>query len=255
MRTVLLAFLSLPAWAAAPYYSASSIVNAASNVAGPLAPNTIVSLYGRDLSWNTRALRLENLSGGLLPTYLPGAGVTVYVNNFPAALYYVSPTQINFLMPAVTPGRARIVVLRDGLRGPEAEIAVGDVAPALFQLDPDFVVATRTDGSVIGRDNPARPGEIIILYANGLGAAVPPVRERALAPNAAVIERDSVFAVLLDGIAVRRESVLYVGVAPGFAGLYQINLQLPSLAGKNPEIRIGLGSVLSRDGVRLAAEP
>ncbi|HET8546859.1 MAG TPA: hypothetical protein VFL57_02595 [Bryobacteraceae bacterium] len=258
MKTVLAAFIgaALPVWAAAPNYSASSVVNAASNVAGPVAPNTIVSLYGTDLSWNTRSVRAEDVSSGLLPTYIPGGGVSVYVNNLPAGLYYVSPTQVNFLVPAAaTPGRVRLAVARDGVRGPEVEITLGEVAPALFQLDPDFVVATRADGSAIGRENPARAGEIVTLYANGLGPLVPPLRERAIAEAAAPIARMADFRIALNGVEVAASAVLYAGAAPGFAGLYQINVELPTMTRENPEIRIGFGPQLSREGVRLLAKP
>jgi uncharacterized protein (TIGR03437 family) len=256
MKILASVLLVLPLSAAPPSYSASSILNAASNVPGPVAPNTIVSLYGRDLSWNTRSVRTEDVRDGLMPTYLPGAGVTVFVNNFPAALYYVSPEQINLLVPAnLTPGVSRLCVARDGVRGPEVEFLVSDVAPALFQLDPDFVVAMRPEGSVIGRDNPARPDEIVTLFANGLGALNPPLAERALADRAAPIVRLGEFAILLDGVPVPAASVLYAGAAPGFAGLYQVNLRLPAIASENPEIRIALGAQLSRTGVRLLARP
>jgi uncharacterized protein (TIGR03437 family) len=211
-----------------------------------------VSLYGKDLSWNTRAVRAEDVRNGFMPTYLPGAGVTVYVNNEPAALYYVSPTQINLLMTAAATWQsARLAVTRDGVRGPEIVIPLADYAPALFQLDPDFAVATQPDGAAVTRDLPARPGDIVILYANGLGRVIPPLPDRALATAAACIERDQDLIITLNGTAVPADHILYAGVAPGFAGLYQINLRLPDSTPPNPEIRIGFGSQLSREGLRL----
>jgi uncharacterized protein (TIGR03437 family) len=255
MKPVAAVLIALPLWAAAPNYSASSIVNAASNVAGPVAPNTIVSLYGTELSWSTaRVTSLDEQ--GLLPTYLAGGGVTLYVNNSPAALYYVSPTQINFLLPStLRPGRARVVVVRDSLRGPEVEIAVSESAPALFQLDPDYVVATRRDGSAIARDNPAVSGEVITLYAAGLGAVIPPLPDRQVAERATPIARATDFTMTLDGFVLPRPAILYVGTAPGFVGLYQINIELPTITREAPEIRIGIGGQFSREGVRLLAKP
>ena len=47
------------------------------------------------------------------------------------------------------------------------------------------------------------------------------------------------------------ERVAYVGVAPGYAGLYQINLWLPETVGDNPEVEIVLGGEISASGVRL----
>jgi uncharacterized protein (TIGR03437 family) len=256
MKLVSALLVAVRLWAGAPNYSASSIVNAASNVAGPIAPNTIVSLYGTELSWSTT--RVTSLDAdGLLPTYLPGAGVTISINNAPAALYYTSPTQINFLLPSnLRPGgRVRVIVVRDGVRGPEVELTVSDVAPALFQIDPDYVVATRVDGSAIGRENPALPGELITLYAAGLGSVVPALADRQPAERAARIARAADFRITLDGVAVPASAILYVGAAPGFVGLYQINLELPAIAREAPEIRIAIGAELSREGVRLLAKP
>ena len=47
----------------------------------------------------------------------------------------------------------------------------------------------------------------------------------------------------------------YAGVAPGFAGLYQINLTLPLSTGSNPEIRLQLDGASSIPGVHLPVSP
>ena len=84
---------------AAPSYSAASIVNAADNLAGPLAPNTIATIYGTGLAYGTKWLTPDDIRGGVLPTVLPGTGVRILVGGVLANLYYVSPLQINFLVP------------------------------------------------------------------------------------------------------------------------------------------------------------
>src|SRR5438132_9456815 len=84
----------------APSYSGASIVNAADNQPGPLAPNAIATLYGTGLAYITKAISPQDIRGGLLPTILPGTGVRVLVGNLPANIYFVSPTQINFLVPS-----------------------------------------------------------------------------------------------------------------------------------------------------------
>src|SRR5207302_7350226 len=90
----------------APVYSAESIVNAADNQTGTLAPNTIATVYGAGLAYGTRALTADDIRGGVLPTALPGTDVRVIIGGLPANLYYVSPTQINFLVPAnLLPGK------------------------------------------------------------------------------------------------------------------------------------------------------
>jgi uncharacterized protein (TIGR03437 family) len=131
---------------------------------------------------------------------------------------------------------------------------LADYSPALFQLDPEFVVATRPDGSVVTRDTPARPSEIIILYATGLGLTRPRVPAGQIPTTAAVLDKLNQFRVEIGGRLLDSTAVLYAGVAPGFAGLYQINLIIPQGIGKNPEIRIGYEGMMSPREVALLAE-
>src|SRR5882757_1529073 len=55
---------------AKPSYSAASIVNAADSLAGPLAPNTIATIYGTGLAYGTKWLTADDIRAGLLPTVL-----------------------------------------------------------------------------------------------------------------------------------------------------------------------------------------
>ncbi|MEO8127925.1 MAG: IPT/TIG domain-containing protein, partial [Bryobacteraceae bacterium] len=230
----------------APAYSASSIVNAASNQAGPIAPNTIVSLYGSDLAFVTRAIVPDDLHGQVLPTTLSGTGVRVLIGKQNANLYFISPTQINFLVPAsLIAGPADVQVGIDGRFGPAVRINLSPVAPALFQADAQFAVGTRPDGSTITKDQPAHPGDIIVLYATGLGIADRNLPDGKLPPMAFPIERVAEFRVRIAGVLMDRSSVFYVGVTPGFAGLYQVNLKLPEDVAANPEIRIGFDDQMS----------
>lgn len=85
-------------WAQAPYYTSASIVNAADYSPGPFAPSSVLSLFGTNLAWTTEASTAENLAAGSLPNQL--AAVRVYVDIEPVPLLYVSPTQINPLLPS-----------------------------------------------------------------------------------------------------------------------------------------------------------
>jgi uncharacterized protein (TIGR03437 family) len=242
---------ALSVWAVPPpLYTPSSIVNAANPAAPALAPNTIATIYGQDLAFNTAALTAEQIRAGMLPTVLIGAGVRVSVNNIQAALYYVSPGQINFLVPELRAGDAEIRVSRDGVYGPAVRVRIADVSPALFHMDPEFAVATRADGTVLTRDNPAAPGDIVIFYATGLGATRPRFLNGEVPAAAAALERIAAFRILVAG---RPADVLYAGVAPGFPGLYQINVRLPGGIGADPDVMIGFGEVMSPVGVRLHA--
>jgi len=235
-----------------PSYSPASIVNAATNLPNPLAPNTIATVYGANLSFSTRVVTPEDLRGGSLPSVLIGTGVRVLVASIPASVYFVSPTQINFLIPSnLRAGLVDLQIVRDGRAGPIVQITLTSVAPALFQADTRTAVATMADGSVITWDAPARPGDFVVLYAVGLGPTVPDPGNGQLPKGPAPIQRMADFHVLLDGMAVDSRSVAYAGVAPGFAGLYQVNLRLPESLADGPEIRLGVGDQISPPGIRL----
>jgi len=239
-----------------PSYTAAGIVNAADNQPGPLAPNTLASIYGVRLSYVTAAISPNDILGGVLPTVLPGTGVNVIVGNIAATIYYVSPDQINFLVPAdLLPGKSSVQVVLEGHSGPAVAITLAAASPALFQLDAQNAVAVRPDGSVITPQAPAKPGEIVLLYATGLGQTVPPVPYREVFNQAAPLAELADFKLVLDGAAAESGAVAYAGIAPGFAGLYQINLILPKSTKANPEIQIGFGKELSISGIHLPVAP
>src|SRR5581483_2254341 len=139
-----------PAPRVAPIYTAASIVNAADNQSGALAANTIGTIYGANLAYGIAALTSNEIRGGVLPTVLGTSETQVFINNYAADLYYVSPGQINFLVPPnLTAQTAIVQVTIDGLAGPAIAVTLGTAAPALFQLDAQNAVATEVDGSVL----------------------------------------------------------------------------------------------------------
>jgi uncharacterized protein (TIGR03437 family) len=233
----------------APTYSADSIANSAAGVAGLYAPNTFISIYGQNLAYATRAITPGDIAGSMLPTALPGTGVRVLVNGIPAAIWYVSPTLVNALIPNILiAGPAKVVLEVNALAGPSVTVTLGSTAPALYQTDATTVLGVRTDSSLITAANPARGGDTIILFATGLGTTVPPQIVNQMATTAAPIADRANFHLLLNGAAVASSQISYVGAAPGTAGVYQINLTLPTLIDMNPEIRIMTADAASPPG-------
>jgi len=240
----------------APLYAPSSIVNAADFKAGPLAPNTIGTLYGRDLAFATRSLAAEDIYSGILPTTLLGSSVRLLIRNTLAFIYFVSPNQVNFLVPStLTPGPADFIFSVDGRKGETIRVQLAEFSPALFLLDPETILGTRPDGSVITSENPARPGDIVILYATGLGSTRPRIPAGQIPTSAAFLENFANFKVMTGVETLGKANVLYAGAAPGFAGLYQINMRVPENIGRNPEIRVGFGDLLSPVGGHLPVVP
>jgi uncharacterized protein (TIGR03437 family) len=143
----------------------------------------------------------------------------------------------------------------DSLRGPLIQLTLAPAAPGLFQLDLQNAVATAVDGSVFTPSSPARPGEIVSLWATGLGETTPAADGFQIPIAAAPLIAGANLSILLGGVAVDPGAVEYAGVAPGFAGLYQINLTLPASTGSNPEIRLRLDGASSISGVHLPVSP
>jgi uncharacterized protein (TIGR03437 family) len=236
----------------APTYSSQSIVHAATQTAQALAPNTIATIYGSNLAFDTVNATTNQLVGGSLPQVL--AGVSVIVNGWIANLFYVSPTQINFLIPyQLTAGTVNVLVARQGVAGPEAPIQLNATAPGLFVYN-NLALATHLNGTLLTTASPATPGEIVVLYVVGLGRVTPDTTSGKIVTSAASIAAASQMQVLLNGTPCPAANILYAGLAPGFAGLYQINLVIPPLTPLNPEIRISIGPQISPPAVMLAAQ-
>jgi uncharacterized protein (TIGR03437 family) len=246
-----------PAWfvllaSFAPSYTASSIVNGASFRSDSLAPNTFISIFGTEMSFVTRGIDAGDIVNGQLPTSLLNTNVRVSVNGILAHLLFISPTQINALIPSnLIPGTADVGVFHNGVWGPIVKVELRPQAPAFFQADAATVIATRADGSLITRDRRAAGGEVIVLYCTGLGATAPPQVPGRLPTAAARITRLDQTSVLLDGAALPVQALEYAGITPGFAGLYQINLRLPASTSCDPEIQVQIGEDRSPEGLRL----
>ena len=237
-------------------YPANGIVNSADNLATDLAPNVIASLYGVNLSYSTLGVSASDIHGGMLPTVLPSTGVQVIVNGLLAPIFYVSPKQINFLIPSnLLPGPVYVQTTLDGRQGPKVQVILEESAPTLYLLDQQTAVSIRADGSVVNDSAPARPGDWIELFATGLGDVIPPIASGEIPTAAARIVAMQEFQVLLDGAPVDAKQIGYAGVAPGFGGLYQINLKMPAGFAPNPEIQIALGKRISPGGIHLPAQP
>jgi uncharacterized protein (TIGR03437 family) len=85
----------------------------------------------------------------------------------------------------------------------------------------------------------------VAIWASGLGAVNPTVPSGQIPQTALEIQDKASFTVLLNGVPLDASRIEYVGVAPGYAGLYQLNIKLPSDVPPNPEIRIATGDLIS----------
>ena len=260
---------------AGPSYSAAGIVNASNFTAGPFAPNSVVSIFGTNLAFSSQALADADLVAcgtAQLParciSHNDLNGVRVYVQDQPVPVLFVSPGQVNFIMSSTeTAGPVTIRVVNNGNTGPYATVTLVDAAPALFPnpVAAGYAIAQDAKGNLLTADAPAHAGDIVVLYATGLGRTSPSPAVFEIPAYAASICQmsqtippicSSVLAlaslkVTLNGMALDPKLILYAGVTPGSAGLYQINLSLPEGTGNDPEIHLTAGNLTAQTGLKL----
>ena len=249
VRVALLVILLAPfALAISPVYTLASVVNTATGLPDAFAPNSMVTVYGTNLAYGTQAAASGQIA---LPRML--ANVQVVVNGGPADLYYVSPGQINFLIPSIlVPGPVKFYIVREGVVGPLLTLNLNETAPGLFPMLSGAVIATHANGQLLSAESPAIPNEVVVIYAGGLGRVNPEENPGRASLHAAPILLFSKLIVLLGSRPVDPGNVLYAGITPGFAGLYQINLRLPADVGEDPEIRVFVGEQGSPSFLKLA---
>ena len=163
-------------------------------------------------------------------------------------------TQINFIVPGnEIDGNILIRVVRQSISGPEVMVKLVDGAPALHYSTAGYAAATNAWGTVtLTADTPAHPGDIVVVYATGLGKTQPNPSPGVIPKTAATLVESIGLQVYLDGQAVDPVRILYAGASPFSAGLYQINLELPDTVGTDPEIRVGIDGQVSVAGLKLA---
>jgi uncharacterized protein (TIGR03437 family) len=199
-----------PSGAGGPSILARGVVNAAS-FAVVLAPGAMASIFGSGLA-------RESAANSTLPVARTLGGATVTVNGVAAPLFFVSPSQINFQMPFEVTGSGANVVVTTPDGSAAAFVAVAPAAPGVFVGS-----VTHPGGRAVDSSNPATGGEILTMYATGLGLTTPAVASGVANPNVAAPTVLPV-TVTMGGTAV---NVQYAGLAPGQVALHQINLAVP----------------------------
>jgi uncharacterized protein (TIGR03437 family) len=225
-----------PMAAAAPSVPAGNIVSAATGAPGPVASNSWVTVYGSNLSVTSRSWTDGDFTSGAMPTSLDGVSVILTAFGAPRLAYigYVSPTQVNFLLPSdASPTSYQVQVRNPAGISAVMPMTVQANAPQMLTLDGKYVAATHADGSTVGKagllpptpTTPAVPGETIVLYATGCGATSP-----ALTPGQVPTQSSSLVAAPQVSIGGAAATLMSASVVAGTGGLYQLNVQVPANA-------------------------
>ena len=219
-----------------PAIALGAVTNVAS-YAVVVAPGEIVSIFGSAL-----AVTPAMTTG--LPLSMQLSDARVWVNGVAAPLLYASPLQVNAQIPYETqPGLGQVQVTSSAGTATLIVQVVG-TSPGIFTLNSQGTGAGAIEHGLtyklVTDANPATAGEIISIYCTGLGAVNPAVASGAAAP---VPPPQAVLPVEVS-IAGATAQVTYAGLAPGFAGLYQVNAQIPAgTAPGDQMLRVSAGGV------------
>lgn len=206
-----------------------SVVSGASFQPG-IVPNSWVAIYGSNLS---SVLDFWTITDGQFPTQVDG--VRVSVNGQPAYVEFVSSGQINILAPDVGAGTMQVTV-SNSLGTSAAFSATSAIdGPAFFLWDNQYAVATYTDyayavknGAIAGLATvPAKPGDVLIMWGTGFGPTTPAAPPGMEVPSTATYSTTDKVTVTVGGI---KATVYSAVLSPGFAGLYQVAIQVPASA-------------------------
>jgi uncharacterized protein (TIGR03437 family) len=246
-------FAAEPRASRAPVYSQATILNLGSGETGELAPNCLAVIYGENLSSATVSRLDAAPSAVLMPTQLPGAGLSVKVNGILAGLEYASPEAVVFVIPPeLAAGPARIVLTRNSLNGPAVQVQLREAAPSLLPLGEGWVLARRAASAEwCLPDRGVRPGEEVIVYGTGWGPLQRQPTSLQIPDRPNELKSRATVRVVLNGIEAPGEFVLYAGVAPGAPGVYQLRFRLPEWCPPDPEIRLSVAGSLTQAGLRL----
>ena len=227
-----------------PKFTASGVANGASFAPGGLIPGSIATVFGTDLTSGAGV----NLAASLpLPTQL--LNVSVIVNGAEAPIFAVDNVagqqQINFQVPWSLEGQsnASMQIVNNGAASATVQVPVLAAQPGIF----DYSSGGGVYGAILHADfkladiaHPAAAGETVLIYCTGLGAVSPAQQAGAAAIAASTTLTPT---VTIGGLTT---TPTYSGLAPAFAGLYQINAAVPAKLGAgNQPVVVTIGGVAS----------
>jgi uncharacterized protein (TIGR03437 family) len=239
-----------------PVISSNGVVNGASFQPG-IVPNSWVTIQGTHLASKT-----DDWSNSIVNSEFPTTldGVSVEIGGKSAYVYFISPGQINVISPDVGLGSQDVTVTTAAGTSAKLSVSAAQYGPAFFLWPNNQPVATRQDFSYAAKNGTfagtatvaAKPSDVIILWGTGFGPTNPVAAPGAPVPSDTTYSTTAVPQVTINGVSA---TVYGAALAPGFAGLYQVAIQVPdSITNGDWPIQVSVGGVESPAGVVLTVQ-
>ena len=210
-----------------------------------VSPGAWITIFGQNLAASTHAVTTSDLISGNLPTTLNG--VSVKIDNQPAYIQYVSPTQINVQAPADSnTGNVQVTLTNASGTSDPITATLQSILPAFFTSQ-TYVAAVRSDGGVISGAQAARPGDLLSFYGTGFGPTSPSVLPGAVVQTAAALTNPVVVT-----IGGSEAAVSFAGLSG--AGLYQLNVTVPGLPDGDHAVLAEIAGLRTQSGVLLKTQ-
>jgi uncharacterized protein (TIGR03437 family) len=245
----------------APSVSAGGVVSASAfGGFSSISPGSWVEIYGANLAGDTRGWAGSDFNGVNAPTSLDGTSVSI--GGQAAFVDYISPVQVNALIPSTTPIGAQQITVKT---------AAGSSAPFTINVNPEepgllatptfdisgtpYAVAFFADGTYVLpsgaiaglSSRPAKPGDTIILYGVGFGPVTPNIPAGQLVGQGNMLATS--FQISIGGMAA---AAAYAGLAPTYTGLYQFNVTAPAVTPGNAPLTFNLGGTAGTQTLYIA---
>ena len=218
-----------------PLVNQEGIVSAGSYFQGttPLAAGSIASVFGVNI-----VAGVAGASSVPLPRALLNA--TVLIGGISCPVFYAQPNQINVQLPEELAGlnSAAATIVFGGTPGNTVFLNLAGQSPGIFSVESNgrgLGAILNQSGIPNGPANPERIGNVVSIYATGLGETTPPVATGTGAPVEPLARSAQNPQAIIDGIAAEVE---FSGRAPGFVGLDQVNVTIPPGVATNRAVQV-----------------
>jgi uncharacterized protein (TIGR03437 family) len=210
-----------------PVMNSAGVVSAASFQPTPVAPGSFISIFGANLATGLS-------SSPKLPLETALGSTSALMGDQLLPLQFTSTGQINAIVPYDMPVNAtqQLLIQQANAYSLPQSMTIGVAQPAVFTQDQSgqgagIIVVVKPDHTqfLATPASPASAGDALVIYCAGLGAVSPMVPAGSAAPTSTLSTTVNTTTAKIGGQAAQ---VLFSGLAPGFAGLYQVDVLVPS---------------------------